>query len=223
MMTNFDDVVADVRKTFVGQDVFFSAAEIPGTILIPEQWAGFGIRQEGASMIPEAWLSFEKELPWVLSLLSSCLIGTAVVLSDEVELVYIFCDDNGFYYYIGGRPLSAELINGSVLEFFPEKLSEFYVRLHDGFTFYPAQSMGPQKIQDMSCVADFVDEEDVRFAKNWMTVFSNGGGDYLAIDVKSNDESKGLIWWHEEPAEPELNVNIFAPDIELFPLPIIAK
>lgn len=47
-----------------------------------------------------------------MSLLNPCLMGTAVVVSEEVELIYIFHDAAGFYYYIGARPLSAELIKG---------------------------------------------------------------------------------------------------------------
>ncbi|TDF81474.1 hypothetical protein E1573_16950 [Pseudomonas sp. H9] len=57
-------------------------------------------------------------------------------------------------------------------------------------------------------MSDLIDEEDVSFAENWIAVFSNGAGDYVAVDAKV-EESGGLIWWHEEPKAPEFGVDIF--------------
>ncbi|MNJ63841.1 hypothetical protein D3C77_597660 [compost metagenome] len=127
----------------------------------------------------------------------------------EIELLYIFHDSNGFYYYVGGAPLGKNFPGSNKVKLLPWKLSEFYVKVHNGFTFFPAQSMGPQKIENTMCVADLIDEEDVKFAEEWLTVFSNGGGDYLAVDLKSKDLDEGVIWWHEEPVDPELDVNVF--------------
>ncbi|MDD1976983.1 SMI1/KNR4 family protein [Pseudomonas tussilaginis] len=208
-MVTLDEVVNDVRSSFVGRDVFFSKNEIPKEVAVPEGWVGFGINLQGDPVFPDAWLDFSSELPWVLSLLKGCLIGTAVLGGREVELLYIFHDTNGFYYYIGGKPLGGVALAEVKLKGFPERLLSFYLNVHNGFTFFPAQSMGPQKIENTTCVADFIDEEDVGFAEQWLTVFSNGGGGYLAVDLTSKSAAEGLIWWHEEPAEPELNVNVF--------------
>ncbi|OQR36496.1 hypothetical protein BWR59_02125 [Pseudomonas sp. Bc-h] len=59
------------------------------------------------------------------------------------------------------------------------------------------------------CVADLIDEEDTTFASRWMTLLSNGGGDYLAVDLNSLDDKNGVIWWHEEPLQPEVGVGVF--------------
>jgi hypothetical protein len=88
-------------------------------------------------------------------------------------------------------------------------MADFYNTLHDGFTYYPAESMGFRKAQDLCSVADLIDEEDTEFAKNWLALFSNGGGDYVALDLGFSSENRGVIWWHDQPLEPELNVNIF--------------
>ncbi|MEF8765144.1 hypothetical protein [Stenotrophomonas sp. A3_2] len=43
----------------------------------------------------------------------------------------------------------------------------------------------------------------------WITVFSNGSGDYVAVNADSHDDSDGLIWWHEHPATPEFAIDVF--------------
>ncbi|KPB72138.1 hypothetical protein ALQ34_103205 [Pseudomonas syringae pv. maculicola] len=69
--------------------------------------------------------------------------------------------------------------------------------------------MGPQKIEHCVFVSDLIDEQDTDFAAKWLALFSNGGGDYLAIDVSNSASDKGLIWWHEQPLEPESGLDFF--------------
>lgn len=86
---------------------------------------------------------------------------------------------------------------------------DFYTEVHDGFTFFPNGSMGPQSVCNFSRVVDLVDEEVV-FSPLLTTVFSNGGGDYVAVDISQDEEDKACIWFHEDPLELEADVNIFA-------------
>lgn len=81
--------------------------------------------------------------------------------------------------------------------------------MHDGYTFFPARSMGPQRLGDQSRVSELVDEADDSFVAGWITVFSNGSGDYVAVNADSHDDSDGLIWWHENPATPEFAIDVF--------------
>jgi hypothetical protein len=204
----FDDVVYAVREKFVGSNVYFSPSDVPAGLVIPKEWKDFGLGSGSASKFPRAWQMFADELPWVLSLLDLCLIGTAILESDPIELLYIFHDANGLYYYTGGLPLETSRPHGTKFPF-KGKVSEFYQGLHNGFTFFPARSMGPQRVENFTCVADLIDEEDTEFASKWITLLSNGAGDYLAVDLASLDHDKGVIWWHEEPLEPEIDMNVF--------------
>lgn len=203
-----NEVIEATRLNFQG-DIYFSLEDFPPGIIIPSEWKNFGLNAENAPKFPATWHIFAGELPWVLSLLELGLIGTAVWDGNSLELIYIFHDTNGLYYYIGGLPLDACLSEAGSAPPFSGKVSEFYQRVHNGFTFFPAQSMGPQKIENLTCVADLIDEEDTIFASSWMTLLSNGGGDYLAVDLNSSDEKNGVIWWHEEPLQPQVGVGVF--------------
>jgi hypothetical protein len=208
-MITLDDVVKQARACFSDRDVYFSSSELPSNIVIPEEWLEFGVANANPPKFPFAWYSFREKLPWVLSLLENCLIGTIVLVGEKIELGYVFHDANELYYYIAGMPVNSCPLDDDVVNPVKGELSRFYNHLHNGFTFFPARSMGPQPIEDFSCVADLIDEEEISFAESWLTVFSNGGGDYLAIDLNSKNQDKGIIWWHEEPMDPETDVNIF--------------
>ncbi|EJT83018.1 hypothetical protein PPS11_40555 [Pseudomonas putida S11] len=39
--------------------------------------------------------------------------------------------------------------------------------------------------------------------------FQNGGGDYVAVNGDKDNDTEGLIWWHEDPMVPELGIDIF--------------
>jgi hypothetical protein len=201
--------VIEATKLNFQDKIYFSPKDLPAGIVIPSEWKNFGLDFESTPKFPAVWKIFADELPWVLSLLDLGLIGTAVLDGNSLELIYIFHDANGLYYYTGGLPLDACPLEPSSALPFVGKVSEFYRRVHNGFTFFPAQSMGPQKLENLACVADLIDEEDTAFASMWMTLLSNGAGDYLAVDLNSSDDSKGVIWWHEEPLQPEVGVGVF--------------
>jgi len=208
-MITLEGVVEKVKTSFVDRDVYFSPNELPANVIIPAEWEEFGAVFSEKPRFPAAWNSFADKLPWVLSLLDTCLVGTFVLGGEKVELLYVFHDANGLYYYTGGLPLTSCPLKSDKINLIAGRLSDFYLHVHNGFTFFPAQSMGPQKIEDFSCVADLIDEEETSFAASWVTVFSNGGGDYLAVDINNHAEDKGVIWWHEQPMEPELGIDVF--------------
>ncbi|QKZ02412.1 hypothetical protein [Pseudomonas eucalypticola] len=143
-------------------------------------------------------------------LLDDCLLGSAILHDEstsDVFLVYVFHDISALYYYVGGLPVRQQ-VAGEKLKGFPARLSEFYNDVHNGFTFFPARSMGPLSVDDFSSLSDLVDE-DVEISDSLVTVFSNGGGDYLVIDRDGHDEDKGFIWWHDEPLTTLQEINIF--------------
>lgn len=208
-MITLNDIVQDISNTFSGCKICFDRKDVPANISLPKSWQLFGLNLEGSPVYPQGWKSFSSEFPSVISLLDDSLLGTVLMLGAYVELVYIFHDANGFYYYVGGMPVEARAADNGEFKNLPARLQEFYRDLHDGYTFFPARSMGPQSLGDQSRVSDLVDEEDDSFAEQWITVFSTGGGDYVAVDADKRDDAEGLIWWHEDPMVPELGVDIF--------------
>lgn len=208
-MIRLNDIVEDIKSTFTGRKFFFDRAEVSAGIVLPKAWESFGLRLDDAPAYPDSWQSYSTEFPSVIALLNNSLLGTVLLADDKLELLYVFHDANGFYYYIGGLPVEGVATDKEMFEALPIKLQRFYREVHDGYTFFPARSMGPQSLSDISRVSDFIDEEDVSFADSWITVFSNGGGDFVAIDTVAEKASEGLIWWHENPTTPEYGVDIF--------------
>lgn len=169
----------------------------------------FGLGLEVGPVYPDGWNSFSNEFSTVISLFSECLLGTVLLLGDAVEMAYVFHDGKSFYYYVGGAPVEGRAVEGFQLERLPGRLQDFYREVHDGYTFFPARSMGPQCLCDQSRISDLVDEDGGCHAENWITVFSNGGGDYVAVEADKHAGAEGLIWWHEDSASPELGIDIF--------------
>jgi len=208
-MIGIDDVVQSINATFSGCKVCFSRKDVPQNLVLPKDWELFGLRLEETAVYPQRWDSFSNEFPSVIALLRDCLLGTVLLLGDEVEMLYVFHDGKGFYYYLGGMPVERAVVEKAEFKHLPSRLQDFYREVHDGYTFFPARSMGPQRLSDQSRVSELVDEGDDSFAENWITVFSNGGGDYVAVESDKLEETEGLIWWHEDPMTPEWKIDIF--------------
>lgn len=208
-MINMNDMVKDIAGMFADRKVCFTRSDVPSNVVLPESWEGFGLDLDKAPKYPEAWQNYSNEFPSVIALLNDSLLGTVLLVGGKLELLYVFHDASGFYYYVGGVPVNISVVEAAEFRVLPGRLQEFYREVHDGYTFFPARSMGPQSLSDLTHVADLIDEEDASFAEGWITVFSNGGGDFVAIDSNASDDSEGLVWWHEEPMAPEFGVDIF--------------
>jgi hypothetical protein len=92
----------------------------------------------------------------------------------------------------------------------PAKFRDFYTQLHDGWTFLPANSMGPLPVDDWAFLSDDkfdIDDETARAlpidVNKTVAVFHNGAGDYLCLNFANNGEASGVIWWHDDPEHPE--------------------
>ncbi|AHC82908.1 SMI1/KNR4 family protein [Pseudomonas shirazica] len=208
-MITLNDIVQDIGNTFSDYKICFSRMDVPSDVALPKSWEQFGLALEGSPVYPQGWKSFSSEFPSVISLLNDSLLGTVLMLGDSIELVYVFHDVNGFYYYVGGVPVEGGATDNGEFKHLPARFQDFYRDVHNGYTFFPARSMGPQSLGDQSRVSNLVDEEDDSFAERWITVFSNGGGDYVAVDGDKDNDTEGLIWWHEDPMVPELGIDIF--------------
>jgi hypothetical protein len=206
-MITIADIKSAVYERFSGSQVYFSAEELPPEFKMPADWQNFGLG--GAGRYPQCWRLFMDKLPWVFKLIENCLMGTVIVVEDKIYLAYIFHDEEMFYFYTGEPPVAAGSQDYLTVENFPPRLAVFYTMVHNGFTFSPANSMGPMNIKDLSRIVDLVDG-DTDFSLSLTTIFSNGGGDYLAIDLSEPNRETGAIWFHENPLELEEDVNLFA-------------
>lgn len=208
-MTVLDKVLQGIDKAFPGRAVSFDRSELPTHIKLPDTWDEFGLCLTGAPNCPSAWKAFADVFPSIEQRHTECLLGTALLVGETLELLYIFYGPYGFCYYLGGAPAAPHQCETDPFKRLPKTLQAFYETLHDGYTFFPARSMGPQKLEDMIFISDLIDEDDVSFAQSWLAVFSNGGGHYVAVDTKSSKSLEGLVWWHENPEAPEMQIDVF--------------
>ncbi|MEF8765145.1 hypothetical protein [Stenotrophomonas sp. A3_2] len=152
-MTTLDDIAKDLGDTFPYRKVCLSPDDVPKDVALPRSWENFGLRPHVAPFFPDGWRSFSNEFPSTIALFKDCLLGTALLLGDETELAYIFHDGNGLYYYLGGRPVEGAATETFEFKHLPSRLQDFYREVHDGYTFFPARSMGPQRLGDQSRVS----------------------------------------------------------------------
>lgn len=208
-MSIVDSIKKDLGGKFPGCFIYSTKDELPSCISLPDGWEDFGSCDDDKPSYPKAWAGFSTELPSVLGCLHQNLLCTLVVVGDKVEMIYAFHDANGFYYYVGGEPVKDSAEQSTWLDALPERVQDFYRKVHNGYTYLSAESMGPQKLDDQCRLSALIDEDDVAYADNWITVFSNGGGDYIAIEVPVQEGNHALIWWHEEPDNPQRGVDVF--------------
>lgn len=164
--------------------------------------------------LPRAWLDLANEAPRILAFLSSAVHRVSLVpggAADSLTYAYTVNGDPCFYH--GRPPLAGPPPRFAALwPQLPGALRRFYLDLHDGWTFVPANSMGPLPVADWAFLSDDRFDIDADTARRMpvdparlLAVFHNGAGDYLCLHVAEDGvtPASGMIWWHEQPAEPE--------------------
>lgn len=196
--------------------------EFPGepqhTAVVPPQWQRFLEEQQSGRRMAllTAWDIVTPELPNVLEFLTSALKRLFVLReqSDAVSLLYAYTVGGDELNFYRGRPPVTRVPDrlAAVWERVPARLRSFYMQLHDGWTFLPANSMGPLPLEDWAFLSDDKFDIDNDIARGMgididkvAAVFHNGAGDYLCLNFGDCRvaEASGLIWWHEDPANPE--------------------
>jgi hypothetical protein len=192
-----------------------SAAEAL-TMPAPPEWGGF--LDEGAehTALTFYWRSMAARVPNIAAFLKRNLQKLFVLEEQRggLSLLYAYTvggDDLNFYQ---GRPPLGEppAQFKAVWERIPAELRHFYLRIHNGWTFVPADSMGPLPVQDWRYLSDdgFDIDDDVADGlpmdiSKTLAVFHNGAGDYLCLDFSApSGEATGVIWWHDNPEQPEV-------------------
>ncbi|UFH50454.1 hypothetical protein [Pseudomonas sp. KNUC1026] len=202
----FDELKLQVTSRLKNYTVYFTPAEVPADTPWPEQWQGFGLVKNAKATLPAAWSLFSDRLPAVCEWLEKCVIGTVLAIGEKPYLGYVYLEEGQVYLHLGGAPLeSAAAANRAQV---PSLLTDFYLHLHNGFGFYIGMTMGPSPVEDFVCVQDLCDEE-LDDLPRLVSFFSNGAGDYMAMGMSSSREV-GYVWWHENPTEPEADIDVWA-------------
>lgn len=198
--------------------------DIPDGYSVPDEWKA--ILQEQAAG-KKTWLSlwqdYNNVLPETFAFLRDKVKGVAVLItqSQPPMLLYVYSKGVNNYLYKGFPPV-IEAPNQDSIPFWqcmPDMLKHFYTHVHNGWVQYASDAIGPLPLQgvfpltdpDFDVSADV--EAQLPFDLNRVfAVFSNGGGDYLAIDCDKVPDSNtyGIIWWHEKPLEAEVNLDFWA-------------
>lgn len=199
-----------------------TAAELPSGLAVPPQWVAILQAQQASGRLEASagWRDFSAQLPNVAAFFNK-QARPLLLLADvdrAVSLLYPFTSGGEVYAYRGHPPLPAAPGQfQAVWARIPQQLRDFYTMVHKGWTFLSANSMGPLPVGDWAYLsADRFDIDDETAAGmpvdigKVLTVFHNGGGDYLCLDFSAPDGiATGLIWWHDDPGHPDV-VNFWA-------------
>jgi hypothetical protein len=191
-------------------------AEAAADPSVPVQWQRFIDEQAQGRMLAllTEWSDVAAEWPSVQDFLRTMLKRLYLLREQDGTLSLLYL------YTVGGNDLNVYRGRAPITEV-PERLRpiwnrvpatfrDFYTQLHDGWTFLPANSMGPLPVEDWAFLSDDKFDIDDATARalpidisKTVAVFHNGAGDYLCLNCAGNGEATGVIWWHEDPANPE--------------------
>jgi hypothetical protein len=192
---------------------------------VPDAWAEMLRSQEaGRKMWAEPWKAYRELLPGVLGFLERKVHGVCVLLEEgkPPSLLYVFSSGKTDYYFYRGGPAVGDTIpedRRALWQRLPSTLQVFYSKLHDGWTSLSSDSMGPLPVKDIELLSDWTgDMEPDEISRlpfridDVVMVFGNGGGDSLCLDLGlgAAAEDHALVWWHEDPFEPDLDQNFWA-------------
>ena len=168
------------------------------------------------------WQDYSDVLPETYCFLRDKVKSVAVLLthSQPPMLLYTYGQGAKLFLYKGLPPISAvpEHASTSFWQCLPAKLRQFYTQTHNGWVQYASDAIGPLPLEQVYALSDpdfdvsAEIENQLPFkVEDVYAIFSNGGGDYLAIDCDKAQYSyaNGVIWWHEKPLESERNLDFW--------------
>ncbi|NHZ94477.1 SMI1/KNR4 family protein [Massilia sp. CCM 8734] len=208
-----DDLARFIRPALLME----TPVEVDPALPVPAQWVAIlHDQQQGRKLALGAyWNKVAARMPAVLNFLHTFAKPLVVLVehSKAVSLLYPFTAKGKRHFYRGHPALRAVPAQfQTVWPRIPAQLRDFYMHIHNGWTFLSANSMGPLPVEDWAFLSDdrFDIDDDTAASmpcdiSKVLTVFHNGGGDYLCLDFSAPDGvATGLIWWHEEPDTPEV-------------------
>jgi len=220
MQITKEELLKKLHKFRPSGKLILQPDDIPEGIKLPSQWAPviskpFGGFRTGAW--PE-WDPIVKKAPNIGRFLKSNLLFNSVFFDQRKSLLYLLyvhsSQERNIHFY-AGLPPASEIPErlGEAFKRFPRELRDFYLNLHNGWTFLPDNSLGPLPLDNCAFISDdkfdFTEDKAAEApfdADKVLTVFHNGAGDYLCLNLgklNPDGEASALIWWHEEPTKPD--------------------
>ena len=170
---------------------------------------------ERETSILEHWSKFLYQFQSTITYLKVNLLDVELVIdNDQLALLYTIKNLKGAeVYYIGFNPNTKTTID--YFEKLPDSFKDIYNNLHNGWVYYASKSNGLLPIEDTIIlgneewgILEEIDASTLPFKlDNCIGLFDNGKGDYASIDLQSENEKIGFIWWHTKM--PKLNIEIW--------------
>ncbi len=219
-----EEMLAEVHKFERNAVLVTAADEVQADMGVPEAWVAMLRRQSaGDKSWMELWRPFQDLLPEVYDFLQRQVRGVCLLLNEPQPpaLLYVYSLKGDFYFFRGWPPLGDQVPEGreKVWACLLPGLQQFYRDVHDGWAYLSSDAMGPLPVKDIGYLSDqdweLTPQELAQLPfrlSDVLTVFGNGGGDLLGLDLTHGvraSESHALAWWHEEPLEPDLNMNFW--------------
>jgi hypothetical protein len=225
MMPAIEKMLEEVQGFVPHPVLLVSPEEAEAQSSIPEVWIQMLRRQsEGIKSWMEPWKDFQNLLPGVYDFLQHKVHGVCVLLEEgkPPSLLYVFSSGETDYYFYRGGPAVGNKAPDDTRDIWrrlPSTLQAFYSKVHNGWTSLSADSMGPLPVEDIELLSDWTgDMEPDELSRlpfridDVVIVFGNGGGDSLCLDLGlgAAAEDHALVYWHEDPFEPNLDQNFWA-------------
>ncbi|HAY44576.1 MAG TPA: SMI1/KNR4 family protein [Micrococcaceae bacterium] len=196
--------------------VALSCEDVSVGAVVPNEWIDL-LSSTGDGKLVDLWGPLLIRLPSVRSFFAKNLRAPAIFSksSDDSVLLYPYTVDGGedLNFFIGNPPLGdlAAENETQLWRALPDDLQYFYRNIHNGWTFFPTNSMGPLPIGDFGLLSEFdLEPEDLRkmtvSPQQILRVFHNGSGDYLCLDLANSQgdgATAGILWSHENAGELE--------------------
>lgn len=210
MIDYLDDYLPGIKVIENEKDYFNEIPKLWGDILrLTDQ-------TQRKSKTIEIWNTIfdSEELSNTINFMASYLQEVHLISVDkQFSLIYVYKIEDDLIYRQGknSKAMSGIFEWNAELEKTSIKLNLFYNELHDGWFEPESQSMGLLSSADFSVIGDedwgILDEIEVDVdLKKVVSVFSNGGGGYLCIDLNQHPVS-AIIWWDDE--NPDLSIDLF--------------
>lgn len=221
-----EKMLSKIRNFVEAPILLISPDEVKTEMGVPAAWAEMLHQQNisGGKGWVSPWMPYQNLMPGVLGFLQHKVRGVCVLLEEHKQpsLIYVYSHGEENYFHRGSIALGSKIPEGKqdIWERLPPRLRSFYSQVHNGWTMLSSNAIGPLPVEDIEFLADYdwdlepSDQTRLPFQLDKViTVFSNGGGDYLGLDLEQKPqavEDHALVWWHEEPLEPDVDQNFWA-------------